>query len=116
MHLKYWVTCMTDEKGEGRAYINMVSNLRIAEPPVENTVVHSGTFLIAQAGSKKNWDVGLCSLTYKNDIQEQEIPSIADYFFPEKNDWFDGKISPYKMAEEVHDCRFTMKNIETGIL
>jgi hypothetical protein len=60
---------------------------------------------MAQAGSKKNWDVGLCSLTYKDDITEIEPPTIKDFFYQEKNTWFDGKISPQKMAEELHDCR-----------
>ena len=81
MHLKYWVTCETNEDGEGKAYINMISNLRIAKPPVKDTIIHSGSFLISQAGSKKNWDVGLCSLTYKDDISEIKPPTIQDYFF-----------------------------------
>ena len=57
MHLKYWV--FTD--GEGKAYINLVSNLRLATlPENDGTVIHSGTFLKKAAGSKINWDAGLC--------------------------------------------------------
>jgi len=101
-----------DEDGESRAYINMISNLRLAKTPADKTVIHSGTFLIKPAGSKKNWDVGLCSLVYRDNLEDQEPPTMEDYFFVEKNSWFDGKTTPAKMAEELHDCRETRKNKE----
>lgn len=112
MHLKYWV--YTD--GEGKAYINLVSNLRLATlPENDGTVIHSGTFLKKAAGSKINWDAGLCQLTYKEDTSKIQPPIINDYFYNEMNDWFNGKITVAQQAEQMHDCRYTMKDID-GII
>jgi hypothetical protein len=83
MFLKYWIFTT----GEGEAYVNLTSNLRIKEPE-DGAIIKMGVFLPLEAGKNTSYDTGLCTLVYKKDGAKQKPPQIEDKFYANMNSWF----------------------------
>ena len=83
MFLKYWIFTT----GEGEAYVNLTSNLRIKEPE-DGAIIKMGVFLPLEAGKNTSYDTGLCTLVYKKDGAKQKPPQIEDKWYANMNSWF----------------------------